>query len=307
MPNSGKNIINIFFYLLALSLPLSIGATWIIHSLLLLYLIYKIIKEKNWNKTPLDYIILIYIISQIIPAIFSPYPEETLKDWGKLFSFTMFFIATNLFRKENTKKFILFFLTGVSISSIYATIKFITGDEARAAGFTGGWGTLGFFTSFAAIFSLILLLEEKKWYYFIHLILSLSGMTLTLSRSNIVAFAVSSFIYFSIFRKKYIITFIIFLTIGFFISPDSAKKRLIDTIHMKGNWSSGRITIWKEGIKLFKKKPLLGWGRHTIRKIMPEKAWDKIGDRGIGNWHNEWLQNLLDSGIIGFLCWIILL
>lgn len=59
--------------------------------------------------------------------------------------------------------------------------------------------------------------------------------------------------------------------------------------------SDNRILIWEQAIELIKKQPLIGYGWNSIREMLPYPT------------HNTVLELLMDSGIIGLLCYLFLM
>jgi len=66
------------------------------------------------------------------------------------------------------------------------------------------------------------------------------------------------------------------------------------------NYTSGRTTLWRQGLQLFFERPLLGHGHDTFVPLSKSRfpMW--------GNSHNEYLLYLVNYGIIGFLIFLII-
>lgn len=90
------------------------------------------------------------------------------------------------------------------------------------------------------------------------------------------------------------------IIILFFLLPSLSQDGLVNNFilrEMQGessDYSSGRIQVWGEGIRLFLKNPLIGSGFNTFTK--------KIGS----NSHNDFLLHLATLGIFGFTLYIMI-
>lgn len=70
---------------------------------------------------------------------------------------------------------------------------------------------------------------------------------------------------------------------------------------------NGRNFIWKQGMLLFEKKPLLGYGVHGALIKVFWSRWVKGGEAGINYAHSQMLQVMLDGGIFLLLCFLVML
>jgi len=123
--------------------------------------------------------------------------------------------------------------------------------------------------------------------------------------------------------KRYITGFSIFtITILFFVLSyqninyvaqrvdefvsifDSSKKNIANKS------SSVRIEIWKQALSLIKEKPIFGYGTGDVKDVLIEKYIEfdlKSAVEHKYNTHNQFLQILISSGIVGLLLFLIAL
>jgi O-antigen ligase len=66
-----------------------------------------------------------------------------------------------------------------------------------------------------------------------------------------------------------------------------------------GDFTSGREVIWAGAYQLIMEHPVVGFGPRSFVSIFP--LFDKMPVRGVGSWHNDYLQVYLDSGLITLL------
>jgi len=59
---------------------------------------------------------------------------------------------------------------------------------------------------------------------------------------------------------------------------------------------NGRDVLWRGAVMLIDDHPLLGFGPRTFPAIFP--LFDEMPVRGVGSWHNDWLQIYMESGLL---------
>jgi putative inorganic carbon (hco3(-)) transporter len=97
-------------------------------------------------------------------------------------------------------------------------------------------------------------------------------------------------------------------------SSDNIKSHLQSIANIRSDASNmERVNRWKSALRMFKEKPLIGWGPSTYQfkyapyQIASEKTVisTNFGERG--NAHSEYLGSLVDSGIFGLILYFLLL
>ncbi len=72
-----------------------------------------------------------------------------------------------------------------------------------------------------------------------------------------------------------------------------------DDISSKDDISNGRLELWGEGFKVFKKNPIVGLGPRSYHLVAAELNQDmRIAEKSI---HNSYMELLMGNGIAGFL------
>jgi O-antigen ligase len=64
-----------------------------------------------------------------------------------------------------------------------------------------------------------------------------------------------------------------------------------------------RITIMRDGMRMFVQHPVIGWGLNTFQVVYPSFR-SFYTDLSVNQAHNDYLQVLIETGIIGFLIMI---
>jgi len=140
------------------------------------------------------------------------------------------------------------------------------------------------------------------------LVISFIGIALFTSQSRMAIFsflATSILMYILINRysknspaEKILVGFGIFMTLCFvfFISFYPLLRRFVETI----GEAPSRTLIWKDSLRIFLEFPVFGTGIDTFRDIYPHYKSLEIASR-INFAHNDYIQLLVETGIIGFV------
>lgn len=153
-------------------------------------------------------------------------------------------------------------------------------------------------------------LSSDRIFKQITLILVISFIAIALftsqSRMAIFSFLVTSVLMYLLIRRysknspaeRIIVIFGIFMTLCyvFFISFYPILRRFVETI----GEAPSRTLIWKDSLRIFWDFPLFGTGIDTFRDIYPSYKSLEIASR-INFAHNDYIQLLVETGIIGFV------
>lgn len=108
----------------------------------------------------------------------------------------------------------------------------------------------------------------------------------------------------SLFKKLNSSFIATFRNSGMISSEIGTENEEIDDFNRKeyGEEGSGRITIWKDGLKGFKENPVLGVGVKNIPNILVKYSSEAESVSDVNsNLHNEFLQVLVGAGAVGFI------
>jgi O-antigen ligase len=72
-----------------------------------------------------------------------------------------------------------------------------------------------------------------------------------------------------------------------------------------GDVTSGRAVLWSTAWEMRAEHPLTGFGPRTFRSIFP--AFDRLADKGVSSWHNDYVQVYMDSGLVALLPFLALI
>ena len=292
--------------------------------------IYRQIKNKTLSKwQPFDLIILIYLFSAMLSAIFPGIPNgNEWKGFTGMFTWALFGWAVS---RINCTKVNLLFLIKLSIYSVVPVIlwgifQFVflkkTGEfQLNSVGNVNhsaiylvmiGGALLGFLNEKNVTINL----QRKSLYkIFNYLLLMLIVYTLIIceSRAAFGAF-IGILIAYDFIYKKYnisILKVIILITLSmvFLFNAPIFKKTINYAVH--NEHFSGRFGIWKTAMESSKIFPLLGAGNANWKKITLDQLQLSVEKRGkqfnakdykypVAHAHSVYLSALAERGWVGF-------
>lgn len=94
---------------------------------------------------------------------------------------------------------------------------------------------------------------------------------------------------------------VVVLGVVMFIGGDSSLMRVAGVAHVPADVSNGRIHFWTTALKIFADHPIIGAGYDAFGVAFTRyDTWNGIFR--IEQAHNDYLQTLADSGLVGFAC-----
>jgi O-antigen ligase len=307
---------------------LSYGGVMLHEMVLIVIILYSILmfalKAKSIDIILLDWITLMYVFFALIPVVLN---IENLylvaRDYRHLFLVPLiaYFFFPFLFSdvQQITHAF-LFFIPGLLIGNIPFLPEFLkTGIRQRNINTI----TIGLLSSWSAILAFIVgqrgVSGRFKFIIYPAVLLMLLLMVFSVSRGVILAFMVTLFLSFVIFKKKtyqkificssvaFIMMFYLSLT---FVNKESLKTSSIlseeyremrrsiyrlTTVDYYIDDFKNRMYLWKEAYNFGMEKPILGRGAYWYRNIGPSTP------------HNIFVAVFLTSGFLGMVLFLILI
>ena len=258
--------------------------------------------------------IVVFGLVRLISIFLSEYPQSSYESFYKEGLFYTSAAAIPFYLKTLDKKSILTlmlaFIIGAAVMSLVGSTRYFLNQVERAQAFTSSYAV--FSSYLLAAFSVALFYPKKiksnsqilLWsaVYIIILI----GIVTSLGRANI-AIALLILVSAILFKQiplKQIIVLGIFFLIGALIyiyNPPASMEQRVENITQL----SDRDIIWQGAKEISLNHPLLGYGPRTFHQVFPFK--ERFADKGIGGWHNDFLQIYFESGIAGVISFIVLL
>ncbi len=316
----GLSLFNLSFYLLILAWAYSI-----------------VFKVRLFRSNPVNFYLVILIFYVILSIAFKILLEEipgislkseiiALKIWAN--PFLIFFIIFNIIDEEKTCQrslqalIILLFITAIStplislkVIDIGTTYFFYQG---RAAGFAEPNQYAGYLVLFIPLVLTYVLFEKRLIFRTASIILlavTFLALFTTGSRGGIFSFLAAMLFHLFILNRKNMIKlptliatiFIVCLVgaISIAAAPSAVKETVYDRLDPRKSesiedYTAGRLKTLRNGIKLFVQKPIVGYGQKTFTYLMEKRFGMHIAA------HNQYLNYLVQFGLIGFSLFIIL-
>jgi len=327
-----------------INVGVSIPTEPLMFAVLLLFVI-KVLYDYNFLerrilKHPISIAVLLNLLWLFITSITSEYPIVSFKFLTARLWFvvTFFFFGVLLFKDvHNIKRFVWVYCISLSVVILYNTINHsFYGFERQV----GTWIVHPFFNDHTAYGSVIALFVPFMLTFIFHrenkfsikmlslglLLVLLTGILLSYSRAAWVSL-VGALGVFLILRLRisfrYVFAFIALLSGLFFIyrteimmelekNKQDSSGKYTEHIRSISNISTDasnleRINRWASAIRMFKDRPVFGWGPGTYQLVYApfqyskEKTLISTNAGDMGNAHSEYIGPLSESGVLGML------
>lgn len=311
---------------------------------IMLIFILKLLLEHKYDrkiiKHPLSIMILIYLLWHLVTVFTSTLPIVSLKCWvaSLWFILPFFFLGTLLFKDtKNIYRFCFLYMIPFAALIIFTLIKHSAynfeqhiGNGIMAPFFndhTSYGAAIAMFIPFLIGF---LLNREMKYQWrivsLLLLVIFITGLIFSYTRAAWISL-VGSLVMYLILKLKInnkIIFAILIIGIGGFVmfqdkilmdmernkveSSTDFSKHIKSISNITSDASNlERINRWNCAVRMFKEKPIFGWGPGTYQfnyapfQHSDEKTIISTNAGDGGNAHSEYLGSLAESGLLGLL------
>lgn len=283
--------------------------------------IYKIYKNKKYEKTGFEYYILAFILMMGVSSI-GAFDFKSVKD-EFLDTLIMMLVFLSIAQFTIKDRMLNYVIGGGIVGYIYKMSISYLERLGCIKGLYGGYRISGGeevwryapMIAFGVVVILCLLIFRKNSLkinigLFILLILTLEVLVRTQNRGNWVA-AICCFVLMMILKlkKKAIIPILIFCMLLFGISKKYSSNPYVYRLNtIVQNGDSSRVELWKASIDIFKKNPINGVG-YSYKNFMNGETPENymiLPKFGQGHSHNSLLYVLATMGILGVLSYIAL-
>ena len=160
------------------------------------------------------------------------------------------------------------------------------------------------FMPFCAAFCMNVKGIVKKILLWLLMILPIAALLQTYSRSGWIAFAVSVVMFVVLKNKRLIPLFIILCLAAIPLLPETVLSRIMTIGNLQDSSSSYRIDIWSGALDMLKAWWVtgVGIGPGAFKAIYPPYAYGTTIN--VAHSHMQFLEVFLETGIIGFICYI---
>lgn len=337
--NNINTLINWLLVAYALCIPISRAGIVFFTGLLFLLWIYEGNFTKKINQLKSQKIVLVltlFIMYSFIGVFWADYNKIEGLDYAiKYWYFLPILVLATSLKEKYLKYIFSAFLAGIFISEILSYGIFFewwTWRNVSPSDPTPFMNHLQY-SMFLTIASLLLLnklfdvseTSKVKFFYFLFFLTATVNLFMNGGRTGQMAFIITIFIVFIInFKSKIKATFIsLLLVIGILfiayktspIFESRINKSIISLKKLSENnnycTSFGvRVGMWIVGSEIFIENPLFGVGTSDETPVLIEKILEKHPDKkcaiNLPNFHNDFIQILVQLGLIGAVMYIMI-
>lgn len=277
-------------------------------TLIILFIFKKIAgKSFSFSKNPLNIPLLIFIGTRTLSVFLSIDFQTSLTSlYKEILFYFIFFVFVNEIDIKNRQK-VKLILQLVIISGIVATLYglsvYIFVHHERISSTASGYYTLGMYLTACLALSLMTGdLKEifpKRYLWWITNFIFIAGILFTFDRVHWIAMTMAVVITGIVKERKFLIVYLV-LIVGAIIVFPTLLDRITLTIRQMD--FSERGLIWKGAYTLMWQHPVFGFGTETFNMIFP--YYNNIWDKGVGSWHNDYIQIYIESGLVCLAAYI---
>lgn len=262
-----------------------------------------------FRRTPLDIPYLAFVIGRVASVVFSKDLAKSLPALsGEFIFYVVFFIVTQSIRENEFQAGRI--LTSILIwagviAGVIGTLKVVLSFDPRGSSTTAGTYTLGTYLCPVLALGLVAPFYGRgsrvaRW--FVPLAMCL-GIVFTFDRLHWVTMGLTLGIAGIILRRRAVVFILGAVLLASLLSP-TIRFRAVQFADL-GSLTSGRDVLWKGASTLISVHPMIGFGPRTFSEIFP--FFELLPFRGVGSWHNDYLQVYMESGLVGLLplVWLI--
>ncbi|MBR9977730.1 MAG: O-antigen ligase family protein [Bacteroidetes bacterium] len=256
-------------------------------------------------RSLLPWVFAAFIIARVIAIPFSIHPALSMSAFRTEIPFYFFFYILLFILDGSGEARLRVIIHLLLLAAVLATIvgftRYAMGMDARLTSTTAGYYTLGMFL--ASVFALAFALGRRhdifpnRIIWMLVCVFLLLGLLFTFNRLHWVSAGVMALLI-GVARERRILLVLISAAVLAMLTVAPLQERFMQLIEA-GSHMSGRDVLWRGAWMLIPEHPITGFGLHTFREIFP--LFDVIEDKGVGSWHNDYLQVYMDSGLLALL------
>ncbi len=291
----------------------SISVTQISFTIGALSWLLKVHLTQTWKElrgTRVGIAILCFCLACVLAVATSVDLESSIKHLKKLLQFVIFFWVANAVQDEKQRDLLigLVIIAGV-VTALNGLFPFWAQGYYSPQRLQGTMGKPSTFSGVLMLAGLIasgrFLFHKPKEYWVLGSlgIISLC-LLLTLTRQAWLGFFTGTVFLLFFWSKKYLLIIPLLLAGLLLFAPVGLKDRMLTMTDMENSGLQVRVSLWKGGWEIFKDHPVTGCGFKCVDSIHSQYP-DPSGyvARIIGM-HNNILQLLVDTGIVGLGAWL---
>jgi hypothetical protein len=284
-----------------------------------------IVRSEASSTRRISVAFLLFIIFRSISALYCQDHNAAIDALQYPFFALIFIILANWPRyldKSSVSKLEAVWFWAAVIAAIIGIGKYATGIESRIGTPTGAQvvhadGTVeGNYATFAKFLLFTLLYFGISWikdlrikgsiWKVVGFGILLTGLILTFSRACWLAAAITIPVFTFKWKPKATLLGLTVIAVLLVAIP-YGRIRVMQSLSPT-NWSSGRIELWNVAFDKAVDKPVIGHGIGSFKSIVTQDIRESLPDKGVGDWHNQYIQIFMENGIVGLLLftWLII-
>ena len=291
---------------------ISIAQTSAVLFVLLWLLSYR--AERKWPKAPpLFWPFTAFIAISCVAAIFSVDFARSFHDSKDLFHIAIYFVACDLFCRDEKRTATMFRVaafSGLAISAVGFAQAISRGIDIndRISGFFGHYMTFAGLLSLVAISTAALVLFDfVKWrdsWMPVALGFMVTAIVVSLTRNALIGVMVGGAIVVALRKPVALLLLPVVAVILFGTAPASVKDRITSIADPGNVHNRERLYLWGAGVKIIADYPVLGAGQDTFPVVYPKYRHPDVKEPGLPHLHNNFLQIASERGFTGFVSWL---
>ncbi len=261
----------------------------------------------GWRSVLIHTPWLVFTLSRILAILVSTRPDLSMASFHREIAFlAMYPLAVDLLGRSVGQRltivFRVLFLASVVAAGIGA-VRFGLGLVPRAESTTAGYYTLGAFLAMGIVATAALWRDRTvfptRWIPAVGMLVMLIGLLLTFNRMHWISTAVALLVIGIRRERRLLLGAAVAAALVVALVPQ-VRDRLLTLGDIRSN-ASGRDVIFRGAWMLAGEHPWTGFGTRTFREIFP--LWDDMPDKGVGSWHNDYVQSYMEGGTVGLLAY----
>jgi O-antigen ligase len=261
--------------------------------------------ELKRIRTSLEFYFLAFIIVEFISSILSSYPVESFIHARRVFLILVFYITLWCIRDiEMLRRTVLFLGLTVAIVSVVELILYIPLGKPWLRTFhspmtTGGLKMITLLLLFPFYISRNVEFRIRLYTLLVMFPIYLSFL-LTFTRSSWLGFTVGLLIIVLLKYRYFIPGWLLLVAVFYIFFPLKYKYKSVGEVK-SSTTTVARFMMWQTGLKMFKDRPILGYGDIDLYKIYVLYRPDPPPNERIGHLHNNYIMWLVLFGVAGFI------
>lgn len=296
-----------FLILQVCLISISIAASSVMLSLIVTSMVILFFVEKKWilPRTAVDIAFLSYCAIEFITAINSAEQFDAFKNSKRLLLILIVYgVVISFDTKEKVLRAVQYLSGTVALLSIVEIIFYFIEAEERLFIFQH-YMTTGGLKMIISLMVLPFVLstdtgKKERLFFLVVFVPTLIALVLTNTRSAWLGLVFGIIVMSVLFYRKLFGLLVIAIILFFLFAPAHQTDRAKSIVDFSNSTNVGRFNMWTTGIRMWKDKPILGFGDIDLYKTYLTYR-TPTGDEPAGHLHNNYIHLLVILGAAGLM------